>query len=148
MRPGACLWSAVGKRCAGSCGAIWQHSRHDRPCRWWSPTDGPWAGRRRVRAQDRWGLISIDPPYADTRKVGAGSRLARLFSDLGESPDVYEETVAIVHHERRVVLEPSALVGWQLFDRREYGTTAISLLQADGPVTASGESAEPTDGLR
>jgi 16S rRNA (guanine966-N2)-methyltransferase len=77
----------------------------------------------------RYDLVFVDPPYAKTRDVGAGSGLAQLFEVL--APQVAEKGVVVVRTEKGVsVLD--AYGSFQLVDRRDWGTMSIALLQAQG----------------
>lgn len=78
----------------------------------------------------RYDLVFVDPPYAKTREVGEGSQLARLFDVLREQ--VVEKGVVVVRTEKGVV--PLEVYGpFRTFDRRDWGTMSVTLLQMRGP---------------
>jgi 16S rRNA (guanine(966)-N(2))-methyltransferase RsmD len=80
-----------------------------------------------VRAGERYDLVFVDPPYASTREVDAGSSLADLLRILQDQ--VVARGIVVVRTHRSVAL----LEDYGLFhavDRRQWGTMAVVLLQA------------------
>ena len=77
-----------------------------------------------------FGLVLLDPPYADARDWSPGAKMPRLLRWLIRDPSLAEEAVVVLHHERVVRFEPRRGDGWVITDRREYGSTAISFLAA------------------
>jgi 16S rRNA (guanine966-N2)-methyltransferase len=80
-----------------------------------------------VYAGQRYDLVFVDPPYAATREVGAGSSLADLLGVL-ENQVVARGVVVVRTHRRVAVLEDYG--PFHAIDRRQWGTMAVVLLQA------------------
>jgi len=77
----------------------------------------------------RYGLIFVDPPYAFTQNVHAGSPLSRLMDILQEQ--VTPDAIVVVRTNRRTFLL-ERYGAFQLLERREWGTMAVTLLQMTG----------------
>jgi 16S rRNA (guanine966-N2)-methyltransferase len=75
----------------------------------------------------RYDLVFVDPPYANTQEVGEHSPLADLLQVLQDQ--VLARGVVVVRTHRRVsVLEDYGQ--FHAVDRRQWGTMSIVLLQA------------------
>jgi len=74
-------------------------------------------------------LVFVDPPYARTREVGAGSLLDQLFTVLASQ--VAEQGVAVVRTERGVDLL-EAYGSFDAIDRRRWGSMTLALYQVRG----------------
>ena len=72
-------------------------------------------------------VVFVDPPYASTQEVGAGSSLADLLTVL--EGQVTDRGVVVVRTHRRVTLLEE-YGRFHVVDRRQWGTMAIVLLQA------------------
>jgi len=71
-------------------------------------------------------LVFVDPPYACTLEAAAGSQLSGLLNRLSEQV-VPEGFVLVRTHRRTNLLEH---YGWfQTIERRQWGNTAITILQ-------------------
>jgi 16S rRNA (guanine966-N2)-methyltransferase len=81
-----------------------------------------------VYAGQRHDLVFVDPPYASTREVGAGSALADLLGVL--ESQVVARGVVVVRTHRSVVM-PEDYGRFHAIDRRQWGTMAVVLLQAE-----------------
>ncbi len=80
--------------------------------------------------EQRYGLIFVDPPYARTQDVQADSPLGRLMDVLQDQ--VTCDAIVVVRTERRqALLEHYGR--FQVIERREWGTMAITLLQMKNP---------------
>jgi 16S rRNA (guanine(966)-N(2))-methyltransferase RsmD len=79
--------------------------------------------------EDKHDLVFVDPPYARTREVSAGSALALLFDVLREQ--VSEEGIAVVRVERGVALLDS-YGAFEVIDRRDWGTMTLALYRVRG----------------
>lgn len=79
-------------------------------------------------------IVFVDPPYDDARDTSPQAKLSSLLDRIMGSPAVMPESVGVVHHERKVRLEPTDEQAWMVVMRREYGTSAITLV---GPATSS-----------
>ena len=79
--------------------------------------------------EDKYDLVFVDPPYARTREVDAGSPLALLFDVLREQ--VAEDGIAVVRVERGVALLDS-YGAFEMIDRRDWGTMTLALYQVRG----------------
>jgi len=79
--------------------------------------------------EPKYDLVFVDPPYARTREVGAGSLLDQLFAVL--SRQVAEQGVAVVRTERGVDLLDS-YGSFEAIDRRRWGTMMLVLYQVRG----------------
>jgi len=75
----------------------------------------------------RYDLVFVDPPYAATQEVGAGSALAELLQVL-ENQVVAKGVVVVRTHAGVAVQEDYG--PFHAVDRRHWGTMAIVLLQA------------------
>ena len=76
-----------------------------------------------------YGLVFVDPPYADTREVGVGSPLSGLLDLLQEQ--VADDGLVVVRTERCITL----LDGYgrlQVIERRQWGTMAVTILNLAG----------------
>lgn len=74
-------------------------------------------------------LVFVDPPYAFTQDVQAGSPLSRLIDVLQEQ--VTLDAIIVVRTNRRTFLL-ERYGAFQLLERREWGTMAVTLLQMMG----------------
>jgi len=74
-------------------------------------------------------LVFVDPPYARTREVGAGSLLAQLFEVL--AGQVVEKGVVVVRTEAGVTL-PESYGPFTAIDARNWGSMSIVLYQVRG----------------
>ena len=80
-----------------------------------------------VDADDRkCSLVFVDPPYAFTQDVQFGSPLSRLMDVLQKQ--VTPEAIVVVRTNRRSFLL-ERYGAFQLLERREWGTMAVTLLQ-------------------
>jgi len=77
--------------------------------------------------RQRHDLVFVDPPYAATREVGAGSSLAELLHILEDQ--VVAGGVLVVRTHRGVTLLDE-YGAFQVIDRRQWGTMSIVLFQA------------------
>jgi 16S rRNA (guanine966-N2)-methyltransferase len=81
-----------------------------------------------VEAGDgRYDLVFVDPPYANTREVGAGSSLADLMQILQDQ--TAPRGIVVVRTQRGVTLLDD-YGPFHAADRRQWGTMAVVLLQA------------------
>jgi 16S rRNA (guanine966-N2)-methyltransferase len=92
-------------------------------------------------------LVFVDPPYATTHQAGEASPLASLFMVLGRQ--VVPRGVVVVRTEREVDV-PDRLAGFQMADKRLWGSMAIRLFQNVGRAAAhapeeSCEDARPAE---
>ena len=74
----------------------------------------------------RYDLIFVDPPYARTENVEAGSPVGQLLASVSEQvvPDGF---VVVRTRKRTELLEQYS--GLQVIERRQWGTMAVSILQ-------------------
>ncbi len=102
----------------------------------------PLAGLRRDRPA--FGLVFVDPPYRDARDTRPGGQVPALLDRITRGDLLSDEVVIVLHHERSVRYQPVKAGSWTVADRREYGSTAISLVirvggqQAEEPASAEG----------
>jgi 16S rRNA (guanine(966)-N(2))-methyltransferase RsmD len=82
-----------------------------------------------VSGSQMYGLVFVDPPYAATADVQAGSRLDRLL-DLLHQQVVDDGIVVVRTHERVSLLDEYGEFG--TVERRQWGTMAVTLLQKGG----------------
>ncbi len=73
-----------------------------------------------------FGLVFVDPPYADARDTARDGRVPRLLDRLMTGDLLAPEVIAVLHHERAVRFEPVPGSVWVPTRRREYGHTAIT----------------------
>ena len=85
-------------------------------------------------ASDRacYDLVFVDPPYPTTEDVGPDSRLAGLFAGL-QSQVVAEAVVVVRTSKRTKLMDAYGL--FTVFDRRQWGTMAVTLLRYRGADT-------------
>lgn len=77
----------------------------------------------------RYGLVFIDPPYADTQKVQESSRLSELLFLL--QGQVSEEGIVVVRTQQRIFLM-ERYGQFRTVERREWGTMVVTILQKIG----------------
>ncbi len=80
------------------------------------------------RPNPPYGLIFLDPPYADARDTSPRSRVCTMLNDLYRASWATVDTTIVLHHEDDVVFTPTERSPWRVFDRRSYGSTAISFI--------------------
>ncbi len=81
-------------------------------------------------AEEKYGLVFIDPPYAATQDVGANSALGGLLDVLGEQAT--DNGLVIVRTRREVsLLEEYGQ--FRIAERREWGTMAVTILKKPSP---------------
>ena len=79
-----------------------------------------------VYERQQYGLIFVDPPYAATADVKAGSRLSRLLDLLHQQ--VADDGIVVVRtHERVSLLDEYGEFG--TVERRQWGTMAVAILR-------------------
>jgi len=88
-----------------------------------------------VGAGERYDLVFVDPPYASTQEVGSGSSLADLLDVLRDQ--VVPRGIVVVRTQRRVTLLED-YGPFHVVDRRQWGTMAVVLLQAQGNEQPAG----------
>ncbi len=76
---------------------------------------------------EQYDLVFVDPPYATTREVDAGSSLADLLRILGDQ--VAHGGIVVVRTHRSVTLL-NDYGSFHVVDRRQWGTMSVVLLQA------------------
>jgi len=77
----------------------------------------------------RYDLVFIDPPYAATSSVEAGSALGRLLDLLGEQ--VAGKGIVIVRTEQKTFLL-DRYGEFQVIERRRWGTMMVTILTKSG----------------
>jgi len=85
---------------------------------------------------ERYDLVFVDPPYAATQDVGAGSSLAELLRIL-EGQVVPRGVVVVRTHRDAPPLDDYG--PFHAVDRREWGTMSVVLLQATVPESGKSE---------
>lgn len=74
----------------------------------------------------KYGLIFVDPPYADTKEAGQDSPLGKLLSNASEQ--LTANGIVVVRTERRTeLLNQYGLL--QIIERRQWGTMAVTILR-------------------
>lgn len=76
---------------------------------------------------ERYDLVFVDPPYAETRKAGLDSPLAKLLRIL-EGQIAPKSIVVVRTHRDSPPLDDYG--AFHVVDRREWGTMSVVLLQA------------------
>ncbi len=94
---------------------------------WTMPLDTP-------RPSNAYGLIFVDPPYADSSKQ---SRVVNLLSDLYRAGWADERSVIVLHHRDDTRFTARDVDTWRAFDRRTYGSAAVTFI--DAPVALPDE---------
>ncbi|MCH7995939.1 MAG: RsmD family RNA methyltransferase [Planctomycetes bacterium] len=84
---------------------------------WSSAIDSP-GGRS-------FGIVFLDPPYADTQDMRDGSRLARYLGRMAESDD--NRPLVVLHHAKKSCVQDDALHPWRVIDQRTFGTSAVTM---------------------
>lgn len=76
--------------------------------------------------RQKYDLVFVDPPYAASMDVQAGSHLSGLLDSLG--PRAAADAVIVVRTDRKVsLLEQYGEL--RIIDRRRWGTMAVTILQ-------------------
>ena len=82
-----------------------------------------------VSESKMYGLVFVDPPYATTADIQAGSRLDRLLNLLHQQ--VSDDGIVVVRtHERVSLLDEYGEFG--TVERRRWGTMVVAILQKGG----------------
>jgi len=76
--------------------------------------------------EQKYGLVFVDPPYAHTRDVGAGSPLSGLLTLLSEQVAT-DGIVAVRVYKHTELLEQYGRL--KITDRRQWGTMAVTILK-------------------
>lgn len=103
-----------------------------------------------------YGLLFLDPPYADARDTSPTGRVPRLLTDLFRAAWAGADSILVLHHEERVAHQAPPDSAWRTLDRRAYGSTGVTFLSAApnhdppdrlpaGPVPRGATIAEPPD---
>jgi 16S rRNA (guanine966-N2)-methyltransferase len=93
------------------------------------------------RPAEPYGLIFVDPPYADSGDASVRGRVGRLLSDLFRARWVKNETMVVLHHPVRVNYESGVGSGWEVVSRRSYGTSGITFLMRRTSDAEGGDEA-------
>ncbi len=75
--------------------------------------------------REKYGLVFVDPPYAETMDVQIGSPLGGLLNLLGEQVD--EEGIVVVRTSQNVSLL-ERYGGFKVIERRRWGTMVVNIL--------------------
>lgn len=71
-------------------------------------------------------LLLLDPPYADSHDMIENGKVRHYLERIArESPG---RPLVVFHHQATAGAEPLSRNPWQVLDRREFGTHAITLL--------------------
>ncbi len=81
-----------------------------------------------------YGIIFVDPPYADARDASRSGRVPRLLADLFRAKWADSDTVLVLHHEARVTWAPDERACWEVLDRRAYGGAAVTIIMHQAGV--------------
>ena len=76
--------------------------------------------------EKKYDLVFVDPPYICTRDVQAGSLLSELLTSVSEQV-APESCVVVRTHRRTFLLDKYGHL--QITERRQWGTTAVTILQ-------------------
>ena len=91
----------------------------------------------RVISRDAWssaidspdgrpfGIVFLDPPYADTEDMGDGSRLAFYLGRMAESDD--NRPLVVLHHAKKSCVSYDAFPAWHVIDERTFGTSSMTM---------------------
>jgi len=91
------------------------------------------------RPSQPYGLIFVDPPYADVRGPSPTRRVSRLLSDFVRAGWVDATSIVVLHHPADIRFVFGADSSWTVDDQRTYGSAGISLA-----VLAAVPSPEPS----
>jgi len=80
---------------------------------------------------DKYDLIFVDPPYADSEDVGIDSRVGNLLDIL--AGQIVSDGFVVVRTRRTVELSDQ-YGRLKVIERREWGTMAIAILQLESDV--------------
>jgi len=78
--------------------------------------------------RQKYGLVFVDPPYADTKDVQDGSALSGLLDLLGEQ--VAGDGIVVVRTGQEVSLL-ERYGEFRIIERRRWGTMAVTILRKD-----------------
>ncbi len=83
------------------------------------------AGAKNIPGQDEYGLVFVDPPYADSRDTGPQSALGGIMDILNSQ--LSAAAMVVVRTEINTVL-PESYGRIKILERREWGSMAINIL--------------------
>jgi 16S rRNA (guanine966-N2)-methyltransferase len=89
-----------------------------------------------------FGLIFIDPPFADSRDTTRSGRLPILLTDLYRTKWADDDTIIVVHHENAVEYAPSERDVWTVLDRRLFGRAVVTFIAME-PDTSESSKSDP-----
>lgn len=85
------------------------------------------AWQRKLR-QTPIDLVSIDPPFRDSRDATPAGRVGRLLESLARGPLLADDAIVVVRHESRVDYDQHAYGDLTPTDVRRYGNMKITYL--------------------
>ena len=71
-------------------------------------------------------LVFLDPPYRDSEDLSESGAVRRYLARLGGVED--NRPLVVLHHAATVRLEMDDIDTWRVWDRRRFGTHAVSFL--------------------
>jgi 16S rRNA (guanine966-N2)-methyltransferase len=77
-----------------------------------------------------YGILFVDPPYADARDMSPAGRVPRLLNDLYLATWAGGDSLIVLHHEDRVQPDAGSGSAWCVRDRRVYSSTGITFVTA------------------
>ncbi len=80
------------------------------------------------RPESAYGLLFVDPPYADARDTSPGGRVPILLADLYRAGWADERSTLVLHHEADITWAPIGRAPWVVHDRRTHGGAAVTFL--------------------
>lgn len=73
-------------------------------------------------------LIFLDPPYQDSRDASEGGPVHAFLRRLREKGPA--STVVVLHHPADVEFHADSSLGWNVTERRDYGTNGVTIFNS------------------
>ncbi len=74
-------------------------------------------------------LIFLDPPYADSTDSSNAGSVALCLTEIGLRD--WTTPLVVLHHARKVTYADDFCPLWQIWDRRTFGSNAITMVRKD-----------------
>ncbi len=96
------------------------------------------------RPKQPYGLIFVDPPYAEFRDASPAGRVYRLLNDLFRASWANANTIITLHHEKNVLLHAEDSCVWKIEDHRVYGSAAVTFVTGAKPQVSDEPARDET----
>jgi len=79
-------------------------------------------------AEAGYSLVFVDPPYRLSQDSSRAGPMGRLLEDLGRRARLSPEVLVVLRHERKYSYDVGPYGCFGGFDRREYGSMAVTIM--------------------